>query len=201
MPASSPHNQDRRYPGHALRVATEWLVLRAQDGDAGAFEQLARLWHKQLLAHATRLTGRADAGEEATQEAWLGIVRGLHRLHDPARFGAWAYGITTRQAALWIRKKSRRAQPAPLGNDPAVEPDVSTAPQTDVERLRVAIAALPRIDRATVALRYELGLSVTEVAEALQIPVGTAKRRLFELRQSLRAAMLSSCPPVERNHP
>ncbi|MFQ5747660.1 MAG: RNA polymerase sigma factor [Gemmatimonadota bacterium] len=72
-------------------VLDEWLVLRCQGGDARAVELLARAWHPRLLRRAAILTGRPDAAADVAQEAWLGIVRGLGRLKDPASFRGWAY--------------------------------------------------------------------------------------------------------------
>ena len=115
------------------------------------------------------------------------IVRGLRSLRDPARFPAWAYGIVTRQAALWIRRW-RPIAPQP---DEAPEPARcdSAAPATDVKRLRLAMRALSNDERALIALHYEHGLTTAEVAEALAIPAGTVKSRLFHLRRRLRAAL------------
>lgn len=69
-------------------VVDEYLVLGAQQGQVEAFESLARRWHPRLLRHARRLTGETEGAQEAVQDAWLSIARGLARLQDPASFGA-----------------------------------------------------------------------------------------------------------------
>jgi len=57
------------------RIEDELLVLRSQEGDASAFEQLVGRWQERLWRHAWRLTGNEDAAWDALQEAWIGIGR------------------------------------------------------------------------------------------------------------------------------
>src|SRR5262245_7549520 len=89
-------------------VLTELLVLRAQAGRRDAVGLLVRAWHDRLWRYARRQTGSDDAANDVLQDAWTDIARGLPRLDDPARFGAWAYRIVSRRCALWIRKQQRR---------------------------------------------------------------------------------------------
>ena len=79
------------------------LVMEAQDGDVRAMEALVRRWQKRLWQHALRLTDDREAAWDVTQQTWLGIIKGLRRLNDPARFRAWAYRITTNQAMDWLK--------------------------------------------------------------------------------------------------
>ena len=88
------------------QIEDELLVLDAQDGDSTAMEALVGRWQKRLWHHALRLTGDRDAAWDVTQQAWLGIVKGLQKLHDPANFRAWAYRITANKSADWIREKT-----------------------------------------------------------------------------------------------
>ena len=99
--------QDKR-----SQIEDELLVMDAQTGDRSAMEALVRRWQKRLWLHALRLTGDREAAWDVTQQAWLGIVKGLRRLRDPARFRAWAYRIISNESADWIRKKTslREAQ-------------------------------------------------------------------------------------------
>ncbi len=85
------------------RALDELLVLRCQDGDGGAMDELVRRWHGRLLRHAWHLTRREDAASDVTQDAWVGIVRGIRRLSDPAMFRVWAYRIVTHKCADWMR--------------------------------------------------------------------------------------------------
>ena len=59
------------------RIADQLLVLRCQEGDIAAFEQLVNRWQERLWRHAWRLTGDESAAWDALQEAWIGMSRGL----------------------------------------------------------------------------------------------------------------------------
>lgn len=179
-------------------VIDDWLVLGAQGGDAAAFEILAQRWHRRLLAHAYRRLEHADGATEATQEAWLAIVRGLARLDDPSRFPAWAYRIVDRKAVDWLRRRRRQSSiDERIKNDPerrsdAIDPgpDVRSTEDAEhlaaVDRLRQLLRELPGEVRMPLALYYADGRSVREIAEVLGIPEGTVKSRLFHARQLLK---------------
>jgi RNA polymerase sigma factor (sigma-70 family) len=164
------------------QVFDEALVLYAQGGRREALERLASRWRPRHYAHARRLLGSADNAADAVQDAWVGIVRGLWRLKDPARFPAWSYAIVTRRCQDLLRRRSR-AMETPL--DEIVEPHAPTK-RDGIDDLRVGLTALPREQRAAVALFYRDGFTVLEIAEALKIPVGTVKTRLFHARRTLR---------------
>ncbi len=177
------------------QVVDEMLVLGAQARRPAAFQALAERWHPRLLRHALRLTGDAEGAREAVQDAWLAIARGLPRLHDPARFGPWALRITTRRCADWIavRRRARSRE----GGLALAEGPAASAPEPD-DRLETVIDVVRRLEpdhRALVAMYYLEGLSVAEVARALEIPAGTVKSRLHAARERLRAALEVSHDP------
>lgn len=164
------------------RAFTAMLVLMAQQGEREALERLAARWRPRHYAHARRLLGHADRAADAVQEAWGSIVRGLSRLREPERFPAWSYAIVTRRCQDAIRRKVRE----PAGDSEADPPDPAASGEERVMDLRRAMAALPPDQRAAVALFYVDGFSVGEIAEALRIPEGTVKTRLFHARRTLR---------------
>ena len=167
--------QDKR-----SQVEDELLVIDAQAGDRSAMEALVRRWQRRLWAHALRLTGDREAAWDVTQQAWLGIVKGLAKLHDPARFRAWAYRITTNKAADWIHEKTSLPR-APLPDVPDRKQRSERA--TTVEEL---LALMDPPKRAALCLYYFESLSVAEMSVALDIPVGTVKSRLHAARNQLK---------------
>jgi RNA polymerase sigma-70 factor (ECF subfamily) len=164
------------------RAFTGMLVLMAQQGEPEALERLAARWRPRHYAHARRLLGRPDGAADAVQEAWIGIVRGLAGLREPERFPSWSYAIVTRRCQDAIRRRMRE----PPGDPDFDSPDPATAGGEQAADLRRAVAALPADQRAAIALFYLDGLSVGEIAEALGIPGGTVKTRLFHARRALR---------------
>ncbi|MDO8834144.1 MAG: sigma-70 family RNA polymerase sigma factor [Vicinamibacterales bacterium] len=170
-------------------VIDDLLVLAAQAGDVGAFERLAARWHPRLLRHARRMTGDSEGARDATQEAWVAIVRGLGRLQDPARFAPWALRITSRRCADWIARR-RHARSHNAGRDPGSEGTLPTGPDADdLSSVRDAIRRLDRSDRLLLAMFYLEGYSVAEIAHACSVPPGTVKSRLFHARERVRAAL------------
>jgi len=178
------------------RLVDELLVLRCQEGHRPSFARLVERWQARLVRHARGLVWRDDAALDIVQETWLVVAKGLGKLRDPSRLRSWLYGIVTRRAADWQRGRARleglelesepesRSAPAPMSSgDPG---DDATA---DVERVRVALRHLPLERRALLALRYVDELDLSEIAEALDVPLGTVKSRLYTARRELRALL------------
>ena len=164
------------------RAYTAMLVLLAQHGERDALERLAARWRPRHYAHARRLLGRSDGASDAVQDAWASILRGLGRLREADRFPAWSYAIVTRRCHDVMRRKGREAVLDP-DFDP---PDPAAEGGEQAAELRRAMAALPPDQRAAIALFYIEGFSIGEIAEAIRIPEGTVKTRLFHARRALR---------------
>lgn len=172
------------------RPLDEYLVLLSQAGSSEAMDGLARRWTPRLLRYAARVLGgssqSADTARDVVQETWVGAIRGLRGLRDPAQFPAWIYGIATRKCADAIRANMRRRrldQPAAAGDAYRQEPSVRVEHQIDVA---AGIRQLPPKQRAVVHLFYVADLTVEEIAAALRIPTGTVKSRLHHAREALK---------------
>src|ERR1700690_1628962 len=76
------------------RVQYEWLALRCQSGEAGAFEDLIAVMERPLLYYATSLTGNPDSALDVLQEVWIRVFRGMSKLKDPGALRSWLYAIT-----------------------------------------------------------------------------------------------------------
>jgi RNA polymerase sigma factor (sigma-70 family) len=156
------------------------LVMNAQDGDARAMEELVRRWQKRLWQHAFRLTADPEAAWDITQQSWLGIIKGLGKLHDPEHFRAWAYQITTHKAVNWIKNRSREKHSAalPMEDPPQI--------RTEESGLRELLQKLDLKKRIVLMLFYFEELSVPEISTVLRIPSGTVKSRLHAGRTELK---------------
>ena len=164
--------------------ADELLVLRCQEGDAGAFDALIGRWQEQLWRHAWRLTGREDAAWDVIQETWIAISRDIRRLNDVASFPAWAYRITSSRCHDWLRKECRQQRTVA-----AYAERIDRCPtdaRDDQGTVQVALSHLSGADRAILSLRYEQAFAVSEIADILQVPPGTVKSRLHYARERLR---------------
>jgi RNA polymerase sigma factor (sigma-70 family) len=169
------------------RITDGLLVLRCQEGEAAAFEELVGRWQERLWRHAWRLTANEQAAWDVLQEAWIAVSRDIRRLEDAAAFAGWAYRITSNKCRDWIRRERRRRRADETYRDQKREAaeEASGAHQQHAS-LKEALAQLPGRDRAILSLRYEEGFDTAEIAEILRIPAGTVKSRLYYARERLR---------------
>ncbi len=172
----------------ADKALDAYLVAAIRTGDARAAGMLVRHRSPRLIAHARRLLGDADAAQDMVQEAWLEILRGLGGLRDGAAFLPWALRIVSRRV---VREIARRQKHRRIADELAALPDEpigdEAALSLDAGKVVEALKRLSPEQSATVALFYLDELSVAEVAEALDVPVGTVKTRLMHARAKLRA--------------
>ena len=172
------------------RIDDELLVLRCQQGETAAFDQLVDRWQERLWRHAWRLTGHEGAAWDVLQEAWIAIARGLPRLEDAGAFPAWAYQIVTTKWRDQVRRNARQRR---VDREYAAAAQQAQEDSTDTKDrtadLKEAVARLPRRDRAILSLRYEEQFATAEIAAILHIPQGTVKSRLHYARQRLRQYM------------
>ncbi len=169
------------------RALIAYHAAGARLGRRADFEALFHLCDAGLRAHARRLCDDAETARDIAQEAWVAIARALPGLRDEGAFLAFALRIVTRVAARDLGHRIRERTAGQGWAEAQIEAQAITTPETDGGDLAAAIAALPPPQRAALALFYLEGLSVAEVAHALDIPPGTVKSRLTLARARLRA--------------
>ncbi len=170
------------------RALDEYLVSLSQAGSSEALDGLARRWTPRLLRYAARVLGgpnSAEAARDVVQETWIGAIRGLGGLRDPAQFPAWIYGIATRKCTDAIRTNTRRKRLDAQAAAESGSPVENLASEQQID-LATAIRGLPPIHRGVVHLFYGEEMSVEEIASALGIPAGTIKSRLHHARDALK---------------
>jgi RNA polymerase sigma-70 factor (ECF subfamily) len=163
------------------------LVAAAQSGDGAALDTLLRRHFDLIHAVCARIAGNPADAADATQEALLAIVRGLPRFDRRAAARTWMYRVATNACLDELRRRGRR--PRPGLDDTAVDrPDPAPALDTSVtDRLTLdeAIARLPEDFRVAVVLRDVQGMDYAQIAEVLEIPIGTVRSRIARGRQAL----------------
>jgi RNA polymerase sigma-70 factor (ECF subfamily) len=164
------------------------LVDRARRGDREAFSVLAGGAVDRVYAIARLILRDTDLAEDATQDALVRAWRDLPTLRDVERFDAWLYRITVRACADVGRHRRRwRAELRVVPIEPA-ESD-RAAELADRDQLDRGLRRLSDAQRTILILTYYVGLSPSEAADVLEIPVGTAKSRLHYAIDALRAAL------------
>ena len=148
-----------------------------------------------LFGLALRMTGRPDLADDAVQETFLDVLKGIEGFRGESRLTTWLFRIAVR-AATRVATRSRRPTEVLTDelDDAAAGPSESTAQLDAAARILRAIASLPPAQRAVVSLTALHELSQTEVAEVLGIPVGTVYSRLHEARARLKAELEPAAP-------
>lgn len=167
------------------------LVSRLEAGDAEALRVLYERYGRLVFGMTYRLLGDRQAAEECTQDVFVSVWRNA-RGYDPsrARVSTWLLAIARNRAIDATRRRAAR----PV--DP--QADVWTTEETpdtallvtqadEAQRVAAAMAELPDAQREAVLLAYFDGLSHTEIAERLELPVGTVKSRIRLALDRLRA--------------
>jgi RNA polymerase sigma-70 factor, ECF subfamily len=172
-------------PNPVERIADELLVMDAQMGDRCAFDTLVTRWQRRLWRHAFNLTGVKGPAWDISQESWLEILRGLTRLNEPAKFGAWAYRIVSHKVYDWRRRnlRERSIQVGPEETPVVISERAECETATDVHGV---LRQLSRPAQMVLNLCYLEGFSLAEIAGILGLPEGTVKSRLHAARNEFR---------------
>lgn len=168
------------------------LVRRSQSGDQDAFGTLVQRTYRLVIHVAYRTTNDAVLAEEIAQETYLKAWRALPRfkVKDGGSFKAWVCRIAVNTAT----DAGRRARPT-VELDPYMmvsnihDPETAYLRQERDQTIRQAVMALSEGSREALILREYGGLSYREIAEVLQIPIGTVMSRLNYGRQQLKGAL------------
>lgn len=179
------------------------LVEAARAGDRAALDRLLRRHQPQIHAVCRRITGNDTDALDATQDALIAIVRGLPAFDGRARFSTWAYRVATNACLDELRRRKRRPVPVDTGHHlDGADPDAGAAPGRQAtggdqvgdgvaERLLVdrALADLAPEFRVAVVLRDLCQLDYAEIAEVLDVPIGTVRSRIARGRGHLADAI------------
>ncbi len=167
-----------------------FLVEQCRAGDEEACEALVRQYQERVFALISRMTGDPDRVEDIAQEVFLKAFRSLKSFRGGSRFYTWLYRITVNTVLNTMRSQGRRQETSldalegfEVQADAEMEPAEATARLELARRVREAIDQLEEPYRVNVYLRELEDLSYEEIAEVVELPVGTVKSRLFRARQ------------------
>jgi len=172
------------------------LVERAQAGDHDAFAALVRVSVPRLYGAAKLILRSDDRAQDAVQEALVLAWKHVRALRDPDAWDAWLRRLTVRACYRLARHVHRQTLV-----ELHVVPDVESAVMEDFalsiadrDQVGRALGRLPIDQRAVLVLHFYLDLPLTEAAEILDVPVGTAKSRLNRGLTTLRESIAVDLP-------
>lgn len=161
------------------------LATAAADGDRSALETLLGRHADRIHRLCLRVVRDPTDALDATQEAMIAVTRGIHRFDGRSAFTTWLYRVATNAAIEETRRRGRRPMPTDVGPEvasPAPGPDSTTADRLDV---RSALTSLPDELRGALVLRDVEDLEYAEIADVLDVPIGTVRSRISRGRRAL----------------
>ncbi|MBI2924020.1 MAG: RNA polymerase sigma factor [Planctomycetes bacterium] len=164
----------------------EAIVLAAVQ--RGAPEALALLYGRfrpLVFSAAFRITGDANVAEDVVQETFLQVREALPRWRPQARLSTWIYRIAVNEALDEKRRSRRRPVPESGCAEPIPERAAAPSDPGVSDRIHDAVAQLPAREKAVFVLRHYEGMALAEIAEVLDVALGTVKATLHHALSKL----------------
>ncbi len=184
------------------------MLRRAQKGDSAAFEEIVRAHETTVYHLALRQLGSREDAEDAAQEVFLKAYTGLQSFRGESKLSVWLYRITSNVCIDILRRRKETVSLSNVNEDgepmefelPDARFDpAALAERKDLrERVGAALNCLPPDAREILLLRELGGQSYDEIAQTLELDLGTVKSRIFRARKKLCALLegnFSDDPP------
>jgi len=182
------------------------LIERIKAGDMAAYNDIVARYYDRIFARVSQLLKNKQDAEEVTQDAFIRAHRGLENFRGDASFSTWLYQIATNLAHnrywYWFRRKRDQSISLdhPLTDDGSLtlenvmpcageSPAEAAVTQEFVDRVSECMRDLNEKHKEVLILRNVKNLSYDEIAQQLEISVGTVKSRIARARDSLRDLM------------
>ena len=159
-------------------------MRRARRGDRDAAAELFRRYWRDAWRAAFAITGRRALADDVAADGFERAFAALGRFDDRRPFGPWLHRIVANRALDILRTERRLA-----GDEPPDLPDLSPEHGAGDRSLLTAVADLPLERRVAVVLRYGVGMTPKQIAETLDVPVGTVNSRLARALEQLRESL------------
>ncbi len=179
----------------------EALVELCRGGDGRAFEALVQRHQAACFSLAMRMLGNRDEAMDAFQDSCIKAWRGIGEMRGGA-FKSWMSSIVartcldrlrSRRPSLALEDDEGRVIPLP---DPRPGPESTALSRDRVRAIEAGLGRLTADHRAIILMRDLSGMSYEEIAEALELPVGTVRSRLARARSSLQTELLRQDPSI-----
>lgn len=178
------------------------LIRQCQKGDVQAFRQLVERYEDRIYGLACSILGDSEVAKDAAQEAFIRVYRALGKFEGRSSFYTYLYRITTNVCLTFAQREQRRPDRVSIegmqeASDMTLDRFLGTdEPQNDIERIGLREEIQKVLDylspehRAVVVLKDIEGFSQEEIADVLDVSVGTVKSRLSRARARLRDLLL-----------
>ncbi len=151
-------------------------------------QQLVEEYYESLYRYAYRLSGTAADAEDLTQEAFCTAQMKLHQLRDPGRAKPWLFSIVRNGYLHRLRQRKHEVTMPVDGFGDVAEPPLEL-PDVDPQKLQEALGEMPEAFRTPLILFYFEDFSYRDIAEQMDLPIGTVMSRLSRAKCLLRKAL------------
>jgi RNA polymerase sigma-70 factor (ECF subfamily) len=170
------------------------LIFRLKGGDLLALGLLYDHHRQMVYRTALAISGDSDAAADLLQDVFLRLYRFVERVDPELPLEPWLYRMTANLSYTWVKRQSRWLRPLEditewLAGSRKQTPHQMAELSDDTSQLQQAVLRLPLPQRVVVVLFYINDLSVQEISEILDVPIGTVKSRLHYGRQALKDAL------------
>lgn len=170
------------------------IIILAQRGSSIAFDELVMRYQKRVYALAYQMTHDPEEADDLAQESFIRAYHAIGRFQVGMKFYTWMYRIVVNLGINYYKRNKRTTNFAP--DEEARLPDKgSSNPAKDLEdaelgdKIRIALETLPEHQRTVFALRVFQDMSYKDIAETLEIEIGTVMSRLNRAREALKTAL------------
>jgi RNA polymerase sigma-70 factor, ECF subfamily len=186
-------------------LSDAYLIERVRENNLDALGYLFDRYYAQVYRSAVVITQDNAAAEDIAQECFLKIHRYANRIDTNLPLIPWLYRVTVNLSYTWVTRQKRRTISLDGMVDRLISPNWLSpdhlAEHSETQRqVREAIGELNLNQRVVVALHYLSGLSLEEIADILDCPLGTVKSRLHYARENLRHQLETVHLPGEVAH-
>jgi RNA polymerase sigma-70 factor, ECF subfamily len=173
------------------QIFGQLLALRCRRGEREAWRELIAAWEPRLFYYIRRLVPQESDAWDVLQQTWLGAFENIRSLGDTRLLATWLYCIARNKAISHRRSRgARAAELTEIIGDPAAEDEPDTLEEFEnAEAVHRAIDELSLAHREALTLHFLQDLSLEQIADVLDVPVGTVKSRLHHAKRELKKVL------------
>lgn len=173
------------------------LVKRAKEGDGKAYDELTLLYKEAVYSIIYRMVHNQQEAEDLMQETFIKAYNSITSFNEEYAFSTWLFKIATNNCIDFFRKRKLRTysmdqsirykddeiQVEYADDKPTIEKEIISSEKSKI--IKIAIEQLPEKYRQAIVLRHQEERSYEEIAEIMNLPLGTVKARIFRAREML----------------
>ena len=168
----------------------ELLVLRCQREDKGALEELIHSFERQIFYYIKRLVGNEADAWNILQETWIKVIHSIKQIRDPKRLPAWLYSIARKTSTSHLRSKYSKETLLDCTTDIAeIEDSDENLSFDNAQQVHYGLNKISLSHREVLTLFFLHDLTLEQIADVLNISIGTVKSRLHYAKHALKEVL------------